>query len=53
MPSGPSRHLMEHQAQSAADLAKSVNPAVSKAAFALKPGAVSDPVQSPLPFEAT
>ena len=34
--------------QSAADLAKSVNPAVSKAAFALKPGAVSDPVQSPL-----
>ena len=34
--------------QSADDLAKSANPAVSKAAFALKAGAVSDPVQSPL-----
>ncbi|WP_181160182.1 peptidyl-prolyl cis-trans isomerase [Sandaracinobacter neustonicus] len=33
---------------SAADLAKTVNEGVSKAAFALKSGGVSDPVQSPL-----
>jgi peptidyl-prolyl cis-trans isomerase D len=34
--------------QTAAGLADAVNPAVSKAAFALKQGAVSDPVQSDL-----